>query len=114
MELLKLALVVFVALLVFVKPVQWAAAMMGAERTGFLRCLLSLIAASILQTLGLTVPVYGNLVAFLLASAGFSAILSTTFLRGIGIAVLHAILAAILFFVLTLVFGATALARLGL
>ena len=86
-------------------PVQWAAGMMNARNTGFWRCLLALFAATILHSLGLLVPVAGTLVAFLLSAAGFAAILGTSYLRGIGIAVLYMIFSGIILVVLSLIFG---------
>ena len=64
-------------------PVQWAAGMMNARNTSFWRSLIALIAATILHSFGLLVPIAGSLVAFLLSAAGFAAILGTSYLRGI-------------------------------
>ncbi len=105
MELLIPIVVVIVALFLIALPVKLAAAAMGAKRTGFVWCLISLVVASILQSIGLAVPVIGAIVAFLLSCLGFSVILQTTFVRGIGIAVLHMIFSVIIVVVLTVVFG---------
>ena len=86
-------------------PVQWAAKMMHARNTGFWICLLALIAATILHSLGLLAPIAGSIVAFLLSAAGFAAILGTNYLRGIGIAIMHLIFSAIILAVLCLIFG---------
>jgi hypothetical protein len=79
-----------------VLPLRWAAKAVDAERTGTGYCFLALIVASILQGIGSLVPVAGNLVAFLLGAAGFAAILKTSFVRGIGMAVLHILFSILL------------------
>jgi hypothetical protein len=99
------AAVLLIVVFFLVLPLQLAAQAMGAKRYGVGVCLLSLIAASFMQVLGMSVPGYGTVAAFLLSSAAFAAILGTTFLRGIGISILHAILSAALVFLLVLVFG---------
>lgn len=81
----------FVALLLILWPVQWAGRAMGARRTGLGWCFLALVVATLLQAAGSVVPVAGNLVAFLLGALGFAAMLDTTFIRGVGIAVLHVV-----------------------
>ena len=113
MELVLGLLVLLVLLIIIVAPLKWAAAAMGARRTGFWWCLLALIGSSILHTLGLAAPVFGSLVAFLLSALAFAAILGTGFLRGVGIALLYMIFFAILIFVLSL-FGLRSLGLLSL
>ena len=101
---------VVLSLFIVVWPVQWAAKAMGARRTGFGWCLLSLIAALILQGLGSTVPVAGNLVALLLAALAFAGILETNYLRGIGIALLHLIFTVLLLLAFALVLSLVGIA----
>ncbi len=105
MELLIPIVVLIVGLFIIALPVKMAAASMGAKRTGFVWCLISLVVASILHSIGMVVPVVGTIVAVLLSCLGFSLILQTTFLRGIGIAILHFIFSVIIVVVLTVVFG---------
>lgn len=102
-----LACVLILCLVVW--PVQWAARLVNARQSGFGRCLLALVAATILHALGLLAPIAGSLVAFLLSAAGFAAILGTGYLRGIGIAVLYMIFSALILLVLSLVFGVSLL-----
>ena len=80
---------------------------MGAKRHGVGWCLLALAGASVMQTLGLSVPVYGTIVAFWLSSAAFAAILDTRFLGGMGILALHLVFSALLLLPAALVFGVT-------
>ena len=105
MPYLLIILFFILVLCLVVWPVQWAARMMKARNTGFWLCLLALIAATILHGLGLLVPIAGTLVAFLLSAAGFAAILGTSYLRGIGIAILYVIFSGIILVVLSLIFG---------
>ena len=97
--------VVLVSVFVLVFPVKLAARAMGAKRSGAGWCLLALVGASLMQVLGLAVPVYGTIVAFLLSCAAFAAILGTSFLRGIGIAILHMIFTVLLLLVAALIMG---------
>ncbi len=91
--------------LLLVLPLQMAAGAMGARRRGVVSCLLALVAAGVAQAVGLSVPGYGTLAAFLLASAVFAAVLGTSFLRGIGVAVLHLVFSAGLLFLLLALAG---------
>jgi hypothetical protein len=105
---LVVLLVILVLTAILIWPLQWAARAMGAKRSGAIWCLLALLGANILQgLLGMVLPVAGNLVAFLLSAVAFAAILQTTFLRGIGIALLHLIFSVIIVLVLSAVFGMT-------
>ena len=94
-----------IVIFILVFPLHLAARAMDAERNGTGWCLLSLLAASFMQILGMTVPVFGNIVAFLLSSAVFAGILGTTFLRGIGIAVLHIIFSILILWLAVLLLG---------
>lgn len=105
MELLFVIGGFIVGLFIIALPVKLAAAAMGAKRTGFVWCLVALVVSSIMHSIGLAVPVIGTIVAFLLSCFGFSLILKTSFVRGIGIAILHMIFAAIIIAVLSVVFG---------
>ena len=100
-----LVLVIFCIVFLLVLPLKLAAAAMGAERTGTGWCFIALLCASWVQALGLSFPVYGSVVALLLASAVFAAILRASFLRGIGIAVLHVVFALILVLIGSALFG---------
>jgi len=107
---LIVAAVLLLAVFILVLPVRLAAKAMGARRCGAGWCLVSLVAASVMEALGLSVPVYGTIVAFLLSCAAFAAILDTGFLRGMGIAILHVLFSALLLLLAALVFGFTAFA----
>jgi hypothetical protein len=100
---LIVAAFLLVAVLILVLPLRLAAQAMGAKHSGVGACLLALIAAAFMQVLGLSVPVYGSIVAFLLSSATFAAILGTDFLRGIGISILHVVFSVMLLFIAALV-----------
>lgn len=104
-QLLVMAGVMLAALLLIVLPLQWAARVMAARRTGFGWCFLALIGATILHSLGLMAPVAGTIVAFLLSALGFASLLGTDYLRGIGIALLYLIFSVGLVFVLSALFG---------
>lgn len=93
------------AVFILTLPLKLAAKAMGAKRSGAGWCLLSLMGASFMQILGLSVPVYGSIAAFLLSSAVFAGILGTDFLRGIGVSILHVIFSAILVLIAAALFG---------
>jgi len=103
-----LILALVLSLFIMVWPVQWAARAMGAKRSGFGWCLLALVCANLLQGLGSTVPVAGNLVAFLLEALAFAGLLETTYLRGVGIALLHILFLVVLLVGLAFLLGAGA------
>ena len=102
-------ILLIVGLLLIALPVRLAASAMGARRTGFFWCFFALIGASVLHSIGLSLPVFGTIAAFLLAAAAFAAILGTGFLRGIGIAVLHAVFSWLLVLVIGAVLGVGAI-----
>ena len=104
-EFVLLVVAMIIAIGILILPVKLAAAAMGAERTGGGWCLIALIGASIVESMGLAVPIYGSLVAFLLSAAVFAGILGTGYLRGIGIAVLHVVFSALIIFLLAALFG---------
>lgn len=104
---LTICLVVLVTSFLLIAPVKWAAKLMGAKRTGVLWCLLALLCAGIISTLGLSVPVAGSIVAFLLSSIVFAAVLGTDFIRGVGIAVLHFVFSLILLVIIITITGIT-------
>jgi hypothetical protein len=105
MEILGTIIVVLLGLFIIALPVKMAAATMGAERTGVFWCLIALIGSSILHSIGLVVPCLGSVIAFLLSSLAFAAILGTGFLRGIGIHILAIVFSALLVGCLSIVLG---------
>lgn len=105
MNVMVLTLFLLVVLMLVLLPVRWAAKAVGARRYGFGWCLLALICSSFLYGIGIDVPVIGPLVAFLLSAVGFAAILRTTFLGGVGVAVLHIVFGIALIIVVGLIAG---------
>jgi hypothetical protein len=105
MHLLFLGLALWLAIMVAVMPVGWAATAVGARKTGFGACCLALVCASVLHGIGLQFPVLGSMAAFLLSAAGFAAVLGTTYAQGIAIAALHLFFMVVLLFVVSFVTG---------
>jgi hypothetical protein len=105
MVLLILLVLVIIGFVLMVLPLKMAAKAVGAENTGMFACFLALIVASILQAIGSLVPVFGNLVAFLLGAAGFAGILKTSFVRGIAMAVLHMLFSILIVVLIVAVMG---------
>lgn len=104
----SIIVVLFAMLLItfiLILPLQMAASAMGAKRTGAIWCILALLAAGVMQTVGTAAPVLGNLIAFLLSALVFAALLDTTFVRGIGIAILHIVFSVILIIILVAIMG---------
>jgi hypothetical protein len=104
-EILIAIVVVIVGLFLITLPVKLAASAMGAKRTSTFWCLIALIAASVMHAIGLTLPVVGTIIAFLLSSVAFAVILGTGILRGMGISVLHVIFSAILVVIVVAILG---------
>ena len=113
MEVFLIILILFAAMALVILPLEWAAKAVGAKRTTWGWCLLALMSASIMQLIGWSVPVAGNVVAFLLSALAFAAILDTTYLRGVAVALLHIIFLAILV-LLAAVMGFVSLAGLSM
>ena len=105
MEIVIAIIVVLVGLYLIALPVKLAASAMGAKRTSTFWCLIALVAASIMHAIGLTLPIIGTIIAFLLSSVAFAVILGTGFLRGMGIAVLQLILSVILLVIVVAILG---------
>ncbi len=101
---------ILVVLYITALPVKIAASAMGAKRTGMFSCLFALVVANFLHGVGLSAPVAGTIVALLLSGVGFTWILGTTFWRGVGIAILHGIITAILVAISVALFGVSLLA----
>ncbi len=99
------AVIVLVAVALIIWPVQIAAKLVGARHSGLLRCLLALIVSNVLHGIGLTVPVAGSLVAFLLSAVAFAVLLGTGFLRAIVLAVLQMVLFFVVAAAIAVFFG---------
>ncbi len=97
--------VLFVILVLSVLPIMVGAAMVGATRRGILWSLLAMIVSAVLHGLGLTVPVFGNIIAFVLAGVGFAWILETTVIRGMIIHLVQLVFWAVLGILATVLFG---------
>jgi hypothetical protein len=93
--------IVIVILLVTVVPVMIAARIVGAARTGFWRCLLSLFVSFAIVTFAVRVFHAGGLLAFFVSALGFMWILHTTYLRGLAIVILQYLITALIVVVLT-------------
>jgi hypothetical protein len=101
------------SLFLLIWPLQWAARTVKTERQGMGWCLLALVGAHLLNALGLALPVYGSLIAFLLSALAFAGILGTTFLRGIGVALLYTLFSVLLLWFLLGVAGLSLVVLLG-
>ncbi len=83
------ALIFLVVLFVMVFPLQMAARFMQAERSSALWCLLALVCSNIAQSLAPVFLPLSAILSLLLSAAVFAGMLGTSFLKGIGIALLH-------------------------
>ncbi len=108
---LTTVIVLVVGFFLVLLPLKLAAAAVSAKRTGFGWCFLALLLATFMHSLGLSLPVFGSIAAFIFSAMSFSLILGTGFLGGIGIAILHLVFSALLLFVASL-FGIGAMAAL--
>lgn len=97
--------VLFVILVLSVLPIMVGAAMVGAKRRSVLWSLLAMIVSGIFHAIGMTVPVIGNIIAFVLAGVGFAWILETTVMRGIIIHLVQLVFWAVLGILATVLFG---------
>lgn len=84
MEALTMFGLILVVLLV---PIKVAGNYLGAQRTGFGWCFLAILMAGAFAQIGEELTEYGELLSIFLSAAGFSFIMGTTYLKGLGIAV---------------------------
>lgn len=74
-------------LLILLIPIKVAGNYLGAERTGFGWCFLAMFAGAAFMAIGEDLTEYGDILSIFLSAAGFSIIMGTTYLKGLGIAV---------------------------
>jgi hypothetical protein len=92
-----------VLLVVFlVLPVKVAAHVVSARRTTFGACLLAVIVAIVIQVVAARLIHYGDILSVLLAAVAYMAVLDTSYLRGIAIAVLQIVFTFLFTIVLAL------------
>ena len=82
--------------LIAILPIHLAGKMVDAKRTSFGWCLLAIILAAVFQFIGQSVSFYGFLLSPLIAALAYSIVMKTTYLKGIGIAVLQFVLTIVI------------------
>ena len=102
MSLLLLVCAVIVLVLVSLLPVKIAASIVGARRTGFGACLVAVVVALVINSIAARLFHYGGFVSVLVTGLAYMGVLDTTYLRGVVIAVLQAVVS----FLLLLLLGA--------
>jgi len=97
-----LSFIIFVAviLLLTVVPVMIAARVVGARRTGFWISVLALIVSYLIVGAALRMFHVGGLLSLFAAALGYMLILDTTYLRGLAVAILQHIFAAVIVVIL--------------
>jgi hypothetical protein len=89
LSLLLLVLSLVLVVLFLVLPVKVAASIVGARRTGFGTCVGAIIVAVLINFVAGRLIHYGEFVSVLLTALAYMAVLDTTYLRGVVIAVLQ-------------------------
>ncbi|MEP7216756.1 MAG: hypothetical protein ABI782_10930 [Anaerolineaceae bacterium] len=74
---------------------KWSADYLGADRTDYGWCALSIVVAGVLSGIGTRLP-FGGLAALLLSAAAYKFVLQTTLWKGFCIIVIQAVLGGIL------------------
>jgi hypothetical protein len=97
-----LSFIIFVAviLLLTVVPVMIAARVVGARRTGFWISVLALVVSYLIVGAALRMFHVGGLLSLFAAALGYMLILDTTYLRGLAVAILQYIFAAVIVVIL--------------
>jgi hypothetical protein len=90
-----LSVILTFAVLMF--STKWAADHLEAQRTDYKWCALSIIVASVVWTIGRSLPA-GWLVAMILSALTYKLVLVTTLWKGFCIVILQAILSALILF----------------
>ena len=96
MWLIAIALVLFVS----VVPVMVGARVVGAKRNGFWICLGALLIASLISWLAVRLFHGLGILGIFASALGYMLVLDTTYLRGLGIAVIQMVLTVVLVVVL--------------
>jgi hypothetical protein len=96
MWLIAIALVLFVS----VVPVMVGARVVGAKRNGFWICLGALLIASLISWLAVRLFHGLGILGIFASALGYMLVLDTTYLRGLGIAVIQLVLTVVLVVVL--------------
>jgi len=96
MWLIAIALVLFVS----VVPVMVGARVVGAKRNGFWICLGALLLASLISWFAVRLFHGLGLLGIFASALGYMLVLDTTYLRGLGIAVIQLVLTVVLVVVL--------------
>ena len=96
MWLIAIALVLFVS----VVPVMVGARVVGARRNGFWICLGALLIASLISWLAVRLFHGLGILGIFASALGYMLVLDTTYLRGLGIAVIQMVLTVVLVVVL--------------
>ena len=89
-----------VALVLSTVPVVIGAHVVRARRRGFLVCLAALLISYLITGFAFHALHHLGFLALFASGLGYMLVLDTTYWRGLGIAVIHAVLMAVLFFAL--------------
>ncbi len=104
------ALVIILGILVVsILPVWVGAKIVGANRGDFLWCFVAMLLSGILQAVGTLVPIFGNIVAFLLVGWGFAMVLQTGFIKGLIIHLIQIVFWAVFAGIASVMFGVAVL-----
>ena len=86
---MKLFIGLILISLVIVLPVHLAGKMVNAKRTGFGWCLLAIILACLFQSITQSIFFLGFLFTPFVTALAYAIVMQTTYLKGIGIAILQ-------------------------
>lgn len=89
-----------IALVLSTIPVVIGAHVVRARRRGFLICLAALVISYLITGFAFRALHHLGFLALFASGLGYMLVLDTTYWRGLGIAVIHAVLMAVLFFAL--------------
>lgn len=92
MSLLFLIAAIVLAVIVALLPVKIAAGLMGAKRTTFGACLVAVILSLVVNAVAGRMFHYGAIVSALLTGLAYMAVLDTTYVRGVLIALLQSVI----------------------
>ena len=104
---MELILAIGLVTVLLIVPIKIAASMVGAENTGIGYCFLAILFSAILQfVVNIFVPsqseVLGLLIALPLTAICYAYVLGTTFLKGIGIAIIQFVVTLLVVLVMAL------------
>jgi len=85
-----------IIIMTIILPIHLAGRMVDAKRIGFVWCFLAILLSALFQFIGQSISIYGYILSPFLAALAYSIVMKTTYLKGIGIAIIQFVLTIVI------------------